>query len=194
VGKGTFVGQPELLETNLKVVWGFTETFRAEGYKTDSQLIYFGEVLGDRVIAENLKISEDTPLYCLTRKRLLNDLPVGIETAYILREDCPGLDQFDWNKESLYRVLREQYGLDPVCGYNYIEAASADEATAHLLSIPRNFPVLATERTSCLIDLRPVEYVRAYYRADRMRLKVEMTADRPVSRLKTKIDSSNPDW
>ncbi len=189
VGKGTFVGQPEKLETDLKVVWGFTETFRSEGYKINSQLLYFGVVFGDRTITENLKINEKTPLYCLTRKRLLNDLPVGVETVFLIQSDVPGIDRFDWSKESLYTILREQYGLDLVCGYNYIEAAAADESTAHILSIPRNFPVLATERTSCLIDQRPIEYVRAFYRADRMRLRVDMTAVKPV-KLNTKIDSS----
>lgn len=187
-GKGTFVGHAEKLEPNIRTVWGFTDTFRAEGYKTGSQLILFDVVNADAHAAEALQVSENTSLYRLARKRLLNDQPVGIETTHLVRSDVPGLEQFDWNKESLYTVLRQHYGLDPVCGRNYIEAAAADDITARLLSIPKNTPVLSTERITCLHNLHPVELVHSFYRADRMRLLVEMTSENPINMLSTKLE------
>ena len=71
-GKGTFVGRVEKLEPNLRTVWGFTETFRAQGYKTGSQLIQFDVINADATMAGSLEVPEKTPLYRMTRKRLLH--------------------------------------------------------------------------------------------------------------------------
>jgi len=186
-GKGTFVGRVEKLEPNIRTVWGFTETFRAQGYRTGSQLILFDVINANAAAARALEVPEKTPLYHLVRKRLLNDQPVGVETTHLVQAEFPGLELFDWNKESLYSILRERYGMDPVCGYNYIEAAAADETTARLLSIPKSTPVLSTERITCLSNLHPIELVHSVYRADRLRLKVEMTAENPINMLTAKM-------
>ncbi len=186
-GKGTFVGRVEKLEPNIRTVWGFTEIFRAQGYKVSSQLISFNVIHADTTSAASLEVPEKTPLFRMVRKRSLNDQPVGVETTQLVQEEFPGLDLFDWNKESLYSILRERYGMDPVCGFNYIEATAADESTARLLSIPKNTPVLSTERISYLSNLHPVELVHALYRADRLRLKVEMTPENPINMLSAKV-------
>ncbi len=187
-GKGTFVGRVEKLEPNIRTVWGFTDTFHNQGYRTGAQLVRFDVINADSAAAQALQVPEKTPLYRMTRKRLLNDQPVGIETSHLVQAEFPGLESFNWNKESLYTILRERYGKEPVCGVNYVEAAAADETIARLLSIPKNTPVLATERITCVSDLHPIELVRAVYRADRMRLKVEMTPESPNNMLTFRAD------
>ena len=187
-GKGTFVGRVEKLEPDIRTVWGFTDTFHNQGYKTGSQLIHFDVIFADSATAMSLAVPEKTTLYRIMRKRLLNDQPVGIESTHLVQAEFPGLESFNWNKESLYTVMREHYGKEPVCGVNYVEAAAADETIARLLSIPKNTPVLATERITCLSDLHPIEFVRAVYRADRMRLKVEMSPENPTNILNSKMD------
>ncbi len=185
-GKGTFVGRVEKLEPNIRTVWGFTDAFRALGYKTGAQLIRFEITPADGPVAKALDVAEKTPLYRMVRKRLLNDQPVAVETTHVVQAKFPGLEAFDWNKESLYSVIREQYGLELVGGHNFIEAVTVDETTAHLLSIPKKSPVLYVERVTCVGDLHPIEFGWAYFRADRMRLKVEITPENPVNLLITK--------
>jgi GntR family transcriptional regulator len=187
-GKGTFVGQANKLEPNLRTVWGFTETFLAQGYKPASKLISFKVTNADKKAADALHVPEKTPLFVIVRKRMLDDQPVGIETTQLTQSNFPGLEKFDWNSKSLYSVMREHYHIDPICGYNYIEAAAANEEIAHLLSIPKNSPVLSTERITCQANLDPIEYVHAYYRSDRLRLKVESTSDNPTNILSSKLE------
>jgi GntR family transcriptional regulator len=186
VGKGTYVSQSEKLETDMRSVWGFTETFQAQGFKVNSQLINLDHIKADATIAKALGVNEGTPIFRLSRKRLLNDQPVGIETVHLNELEIAGLDQHDWNVESLYEVLREEYGIEPVCGRNYIEAAAADENIARLLCISKNTPVLATSRISCLANQKPVEYVMAYYRSDLIRFKADVTSE-PSMNLSTKV-------
>jgi GntR family transcriptional regulator len=186
VGKGTYVSQTNKLETDLRSLWGFTENFRSQGFKVSSQLINLDHIKADAVLAKALEIPEGTPIIRMERKRLLNDQPVGIETVHLSEIGVPGLEQHDWNVESLYVVLREQFGVEPVCGRNYIEAAAANENIARLLCIPKNTPVLATSRISCLANQKPVEYVIAYYRSDLIRFKAEVLSE-PTMNLSSKI-------
>jgi len=177
VGKGIYVSKNRKLEPDVGSVWGFTETFQAGGYRTSSQLIHSGRIKADSSGAQALQVPQGTWLFRLERTRLLNEHPVGVETAHLVEAEFPGLDQYDWNVESLYAVLKKRFGMKPVCGLNYIEAGLANEANAQLLSVPKNTAVLVTERISCLANHHPIEYVRAFYRADLMRLKVEMTTE-----------------
>jgi GntR family transcriptional regulator len=188
VGKGTYVSHARKLETDLRRVWGFTETFKAQGFKPGSQLISFERIYANALTAAALEVPVGTPIFRIARTRLLNDRPVGVETTHLVVADVPGLDQYDWNTESLYVVLKNKYELEPVCGRNYIEATAADEATARLLSIPKKSPLLVAERISCLANQHPVEFVRSFYRADLMRFKVEMTSDHPMNILAAKME------
>jgi len=187
-GKGTFVALPEKLEPNLRTVWGFTETFDTADMRPSSRLISFDTIPADAKAATFLQTEEGAPLVRIMRVRQLNDQPVGVETTHLIQADFAGLADYDWNTESLYVVLRNRYGLELVGGCNYIEAAAAPDDIAHLLAIPRNAPVLATERVAYTADLRPIELVFGYYRGDRMRMKVEMIHENPGNILSTKLE------
>ena len=48
----------------------------------------------------------------LQRVRVADDQPMAIETSHVVASACPGiLDRYDFEQESLYRVLRQEYGL-----------------------------------------------------------------------------------
>lgn len=187
-GKGTFVALPEKLEPNLHTAWGFTETFDTDDMRPSSRLISFDTLPADAKSAAALQTTEGTPLVRIARLRLLNDQPVGLETTHLIQATFHELAEYDWNKESLYGILRTHYGLELVGGCNYIEAISAPDNVAQLLAIPKHAPVLATERIAYTANLRPIELVFAYYRGDRMRMKVEMRHENPVNILSTKLD------
>jgi GntR family transcriptional regulator len=187
-GKGTFVSLPEKLEPNLRTVWGFTETFQAQGYTLSSQLVMFDHMPADAKAAAALQVPEGTPLNRIKRKRLLNGHPVGIETAHLVLADFPELCDYDWNQASLYAVLRGRYGIELVGGRNYIEAAAAPDDIARHLSIPKHTPVLSTQRITYASNMRPVELVFAFYRGDRMRMMVDMIHENPVNILSSKLD------
>lgn len=187
-GKGTFVALPEKLEPNLRTVWGFTETFDTAEMRPSSRLITFDIINADARAAAALQTDEGSPLIRITRLRLLNDQPVGLETTHLVQSSFPELAEYDWNKESLYVVLRNRYGLELVGGCNYIEAVAAPDDVSQLLAIPQHAPVLATERVAYTANLRPIELVFSYYRGDRMRMKVEMLHENPGNILSTKLD------
>lgn len=186
-GKGTFVALPEKLEPNLRTVWGFTETFDTAQMRPSSRLINLDTIPADARAAAALQTAEGSPLIRIARLRLLNDQPVGLETTHLVQASFSELTEYDWNKESLYVILRNRYGLELVGGCNYIEAVAAPDDVAHLLALPKHAPVLATERVAYTANLRPIELVFSYYRGDRMRMKVEMLHENPGNILSTKL-------
>ena len=173
-GKGTFVACGPKIEQNLQRLSGFTEEVRAQGFTPGSRVLTITHEHADDHIARALDITPGTVLVRITRQRLVDDVPVALESAYLVYARFPGLDDIDFNTHSLYDVLQNRYGIRLVRAKQIIEAQEADEEVASLLGIEPHKPMLAMERITYADDDRPVEYVRSYYRADRFLLKVEL--------------------
>ncbi len=179
-GKGTFVSCAPKIEQNLQRLSGFTQEVRAQGLIPGSKVLSVTTVEADDHIAHNLDILSGTLLICIKRQRLVNDVPVAVESAYLVHARFPGLSEIDFNTHSLYDVLENRYGIRLTRARQFIEAQGADEEVAALLGIEPHKPVLAMERITYADDNRPVEYVHSYYRADRFRLKVELRVAGPT--------------
>ena len=173
-GKGTFVGRDPKIEQNLQRLSGFTEEVRAQGFRAGSRLLDIAVVPAEAYQARHLKVTEGTPLFRISRQRLVDSVPVAVEHAYLITSKFPGLDQVDLEKHSLYAVLQGQYGAQLVRAEQWIEAREANAQVAPLLDITPGAPVLAMERVTYTHSGQPVEFVVSFYRADRFRLKVEL--------------------
>ncbi len=173
-GKGTFVGRKPKIEQNLLRLSGFTEEVRAQGFNPGARLLSLETVPADEYLARHLEVAPGTPLFRLSRLRLIDNLPVAVEHAHLVQARFPGLDKADLEHQSLYHVLQERYGLRLVRATQWIESQQADPRLAALLDIPPQQPVLAMERITYADSGQPVEFVISFYRADRFRLKVEL--------------------
>ncbi len=173
-GKGTFVGRKPKIEQNLLRLSGFTEEVRAQGFNPGARLLSIETIPADEYLARPLEVAPGTPLFRISRLRLIDDLPVAVEHAHLVRARFPDLDKADLEHQSLYRVLQERYGLRLVRATQWIESQQADPRLAALLDIPPQQPVLAMERITYADSGQPVEFVISFYRADRFRLKVEL--------------------
>ncbi len=178
-GKGTFVACGPKIEQNLQRLSGFTEEVRKQGFMPGSRVLSVEQIPAGEEEAHALQVSPGTLLLCITRQRLVDNVPVALESAYLVYARFPGLDRIDFNRHSLYEVLQTRYGIRLVHARQCIEAQEANDDVARLLGIAPHQPVLAMERTTYADDEQPVEYVRSYYRADRFRLKVELHVQGP---------------
>ncbi len=103
----------------------------------------------------------------LVRIRFGDDEPIGLQSSVILMERCPGLEQHDFNRESLYDVLSTEYHMAITEIRHTISAVVADEFQAQLLQIEHNAPLLLVKTTASMADGQVVEFTVTYYRADR---------------------------
>ena len=97
---------------------------------------------------------------------------MALEEACLSHQLCPGiLALHDFNRESLYQVLRDDYNLRLAWASQAIEARLPSEEECEALSIKRSEPVLSLTRVTFDDADRPIEYVRSAYCGSRYQFK-----------------------
>src|SRR5437660_4986987 len=174
-GQGTFVSQPRV-EKDIMHLSGFTAEMRALGLQPSSQVLGAEMIPASAEVASRLRIEVEVPVFYLQRLRCADGLPVAVEEVWISREQFPGVDKIDFSSASLYRTLRELYGLRVSRADEVLEARSATSREADLLKVPRRSSVLAISRTLWSTDGKPVGAAHSVYRGHSYRAVLSIPA------------------
>lgn len=171
VGKGTFVSPPRINQ-ELRTLTSFSEDMRARGMTPSSRVVRAEVVQAAREIAERLHLAPRTEVVLLSRVRLADDQPLALETTHIPAHLCSGLlEKHDFSRESLYAVLRADYGWNLVWADQMIEACMPSPHERQALGLNRQTPVLRLTRVTYNQYDQPVEYVQSVYRGDQYQLR-----------------------
>jgi GntR family transcriptional regulator len=165
-GSGAFVSRPKVaqhLPGGVDGAWG-------------NRILDFdaAEPAGAR-IGRRLACSPLDPVARIRRLRLVNGEPVSIEQLYVPCELVPGLSAEQLAGRSFYRLLVEEYGIEPAAASQSIEPTVIDADEAKLLEVPMHAPALLFERVARTADGRIFEFSRSVYRGDRYRIQSELT-------------------
>jgi GntR family transcriptional regulator len=177
-GRGTFVAQPFL--SNFSFFSSFTEDMLARGLQPSSRLVSLKVEKPDQVILEKLRMAEDCDYYCLVRVRLANNDPVVLQQGYLQKDMYPDLDRLDFEKHSLYEVMRKTYGYNPTWGEAIVEAGAASADEAMYLDVEIGAPVLIIWHLTLDDRFVLLEYVRSVYRSDRFSFSTGRNPLRPA--------------
>lgn len=150
----------------------FTEDMRLRGMRASSRVLDKHIVNATTMLASTLQVVVGQPLYCLRRLRLADNEPMAIQTAYLPSRLCPGLLDLELDDASLYKILRDEYGLRMADSLSAAGAAMTTEEDARLLGIKHPAALLVTEQITYLDTGSPIEFVRSLYRGDRYQLPV----------------------
>ena len=169
-GKGTYVRLPRI-DRQLRSLTSFSQEMQQRGLPHSSRVLK-AEVIGaDQETATHLQIPYSSEIVILSRVRSADNNPLGLEHAHLVHELCPGiLQKHDFAQESLYRVLREEYGWVLARAEQTIEARLPLRDECKLLGIDNHTPVLSMNRITFTHQDRPIEYVRSTYRGDQYQL------------------------
>ena len=107
------------------------------------------------------------PCLRLTRLRYGSDEPIALQTAIVVTEYCPGLENCDFTTESLYDVLSRNYQLEITEIVHAVSAITADKQQAELLRVAVRAPLLRVTTTAYLESGSIIELSVAEYRADK---------------------------
>jgi GntR family transcriptional regulator len=173
-GIGTFVTKRKV-DVHTRNLVGFTEDMQRRGMKPSTKVIVFKREPASQKTAEELGIDPGDEVFHLERLRLADRAPMAYETNFISAALCPDLDRYDLEKNSLYRVLEEEYGIRIERADEILEAARATRREARYLSIKPNAPVLVVGRVVYSDANKAIESVKAIYRADRYRATFHLT-------------------
>ncbi len=171
-GKGWSVVASKIGQS-LAGLTGFSADMRALGMQVESRVIELKMCVADQLGAQELGV-QGQPFYALTRVRLVNGEPIALETTFVSQQLCPGLERFDLSRDSLYRVLREEYGLALAWGNQEVEAALPTPREASILNMAPDIPVLRASRVVYTPHNQVVEFGMASYRGDRYKYRMKL--------------------
>jgi DNA-binding GntR family transcriptional regulator len=121
--------------------------------------------------AETLGLAPGAPLFELERLRLMDDMPILIDRSRLPLAFASGLQEIDFEANSLYTVLEERYGLRPSRAHFTVEAVSAGKRESSLLSLEPGQPLLRCHQLTEDESGRLIELCEMLYRGDRYRFR-----------------------
>jgi GntR family transcriptional regulator len=176
VGKGTYVA-PAKIDQTLQSLTSFTQEMHTQGKNARSRVLYAEVEPATEEVARALSILPGAEVVVLYRVRLADNLPIALEKSHIINALCPNiLHGHDFSRESLYRVLQEEYHLHLTYAHQTIEARTAGEAEIDALEADHNTPILSITRVTHDDSDQPIEYVRSSYRGDRYKFRTLLRA------------------
>jgi GntR family transcriptional regulator len=172
-GRGTFVTRPKV-EKSIMHLRGFTEDMKQRGMVPSSRLIEQTAMRATEELAEKLKIEPGQMVMRLRRLRLADGIPMALEESNVPLGQFPGLEKTNFEKQSLYFILRESFGVRVAWADEVIEALPATREESELLTIPKKACVLSISRTIMTPEEMPIEVAYSRYRGDRYRASIRI--------------------
>ena len=173
-GRGSFIAEPKIRQ-GLLWLTSFTEDMRNRGMEAGAQVLEVEVIAGDKKLARRFGADHNEEFVKIQRLRLADGEPTALETSFLRRRFCEGIEQLDFTNHSLYKTLLEKCGLHFGRAEQTIEAKVANDFEAKLLGVKPGTPMLSMERITYLDNGQTViEYVRSTYRGDRNKLFVEL--------------------
>lgn len=172
-GKGTFVLEQKILY-DANSIGSLTQRLSKQNHKLETKYINYKFIEGEYFVKDMLSCSK---LICIERLRLLNGVPFAIMSNYLDYSRVPNLDK-NFNVESLYAFLKDQYDIDFYNAEEIIEAKAASIEECKLLNIKDNTPLISLSRLSFDKDNIPVEYSNIRIKSDMYKHKITLFNDK----------------
>jgi len=172
-GKGTFVTVPKVGERFVQRAFGIFEDMEQRGLRLTTEVLRQEVIRAPDEIAAALGLRPGERVHVLVRLRSVEGEKILISTTYIPEMLCPGLVHEDLSSGSLFRLLRDRYGIKIGRGERSLEAVAADQGQAYLLGLALASPLLRLDSKAYLPDGRAFEYSQTLQRGDRARVDLE---------------------
>lgn len=169
-GKGNFIASPKYVE-DVKNFISYTAGWETDGHQVRSKVIDLKIIEAPKKVALALDIRIGSPVYLLQRVRYLNDIPLFLETAHLPADSCPGLENFDFSKCSLYKILENFYHIKLCQQEHTISITHLSSQEAHLLNTQENAAAFFSKQVTTDTNKTPMEYCISIIRADKYKMK-----------------------
>jgi GntR family transcriptional regulator len=201
-GRGTFVSPPKTAEGLISGLLGLADDAALRGISVDSKVLALRETPANEVVARSLNLSPGDHVVELERLRSLGGEPHNLVTTYLPALMVPGLVDRDLSgPASLYRILREEYGLPIVASLRRVEAVNAGAREARLLGVRRGAALLVLRQIGYITGRRPIDYFVGCHPGNSTAFEVELPDGRgqasrfeevPISLSRSKSATNEP--
>jgi GntR family transcriptional regulator len=168
-GAGTFVAPPKI---HFNKLTSFTEQMAGRSLTAFSKVLSFGVVDNEQEVSARLALAANSRLLKVERLRLAADEPFAVETCYLPADEFSGLTRSLVSRGSLFSILEGTYGIQLAYADEEMDATAAAPATANLLKVGRDEPLLRIRQLIYSTKGKAALYVLGLYRSDRHTLLV----------------------
>ncbi|MDB4865796.1 MAG: putative GntR family transcriptional regulator [Cohnella sp.] len=171
-GKGTFVVKGKIPHYTSASISSFPEQMQLLGRRAERKVLEATVIPAAPPIDDLLTIPPVSPVTKLARLRIADDEPIAYEVSYIPWHVAPGLASDDCTG-SLFKLLREKYGVRIVRSVEALEPVIVNPEIAELLKIETGTPAFLMKTVSYNDNETPVEYSTSYFRNDTSNFIIE---------------------
>lgn len=174
-GRGTFVKKPDYNKVAFGVLnesenASFTSLVRNFGIEISSKLLGTGIIEGHNYFAEKLKLRLEEPIFGLHRIRYGNKEPLAIEYTYIPLKYAPDIENYNFERVSLYDYLSTLNHLP--CNFREtMMMVEAGEKISGYLQLSDELIVNRIEILGFDAAGNIVEYTESYSRPDKLEVR-----------------------
>lgn len=161
------------IDENLKQVISFSEEMARHGITMNTSHCIMSRERAGKNVAENLGIEQDSFCYKLERVRCAQNIPIVYSITWLTNKYRLPIDNHLY-KDSLYKLLKEEYGIVIARGKDTFEAVLATPVTGKFLNIEPGQPVFKRTRNTYDQDHDILEYTICFYAGERYKYSIEL--------------------
>lgn len=166
-GKGTFVCEQKV---NQKDMMSFTEMIKQSGRSLETKVVEF-EIIDTHEDIQDVFILDR--LYKISRKRIVDNECIAVETVYIPVDYCGHLNK-EMLEGSLYKVL-EGFGYIITNSNSSIVAVNVDDEIRKILECEIDTPILKVVSKTFTNTDKLLFLEEAFYKSDKFTLQVNIS-------------------
>ena len=173
-GKGTYVKSK--FTQGLVKLTSCTEDIRSKGFNPSVKVLACEITNPSEKIRNKLNLDEYESAFKLQRIMFADDMPINKTTSYTKASLFKGIENYNFEVESLYRVIEMEFNIQIDYATRTIEAKLCDLQTAEQLQIQEGDPMLYFEGLVFAnvgqVEM-PIEYFESLYRSDKWKFFIE---------------------
>lgn len=173
-GKGTYVKGDEK-SSDLISITSCTEDVKRLGKKPTKKMIEFTLEKPNSKKRKALELTSDDKVFKLCRVLYADNRPINYTITYFPEKIFPGIDSHSFDKESLYKVMQEDYGVSITKANRTIEAVQVQDDVATYLEMEPGAPVILFRCvTYGMVGGKelPIESFKCFYRTDEFKFYI----------------------
>ncbi len=173
-GRGWYVAKSAAKREWPNTLESFSETAARMGLEPQSLVLRSEAAPASFDEAEELSIAPGTDLFHLERVRLLDDVPIALDTTEIAVSLLPEIGRVDFTSVSLYSTLSAA-GIEPARADATLEARGAEPDEAQHLRIAVGRPLLVMRQLAFDASDRRLFTSTIKYAGERYRLRTSFS-------------------
>lgn len=143
---------------NINSFDSVTDAIISDRYSYKYQVIEQSVQESNRFISRALNIPIASKVFCFQKVGIVEDEPKTIEKVYIDYNKVPGIERLDLGSDTLYSILKKEYGLEMNQIEEEILVVDGNEKETEILNLKEGSEILLLKGITYINSHEPFEY------------------------------------